>query len=49
MSAETFDGHRFVRMRHIRKLQDEGRLDSSLRWQVAAAVGAHLGEEGGVR
>ena len=49
MSAETFDGPRFVRMRHIRKLQDEGRLDSSLRWQVAAAVGVRRGEEGGVR
>jgi nucleoside-diphosphate-sugar epimerase len=52
MSAHTFDGHRFVRMRHIRKLQDEGRLDTSLRWQVAAAaatVGAHSRIEGGVR
>jgi nucleoside-diphosphate-sugar epimerase len=47
MSAATFDGDRYIRMRHIRKLQDSGRLDGQLRWQLsqvaggAAAAGAH--------
>jgi nucleoside-diphosphate-sugar epimerase len=52
MTAATFDGARFVRMRHIRKLQEGGRLDDGLRWQPAeSAAGAVTSGsyEGGAR
>jgi nucleoside-diphosphate-sugar epimerase len=51
MTAATFDGDRFVRMRHIRKLQEDGRLDGELRWQMAesAAGSTTRTSEGGAR
>jgi nucleoside-diphosphate-sugar epimerase len=38
MTAETFDGPRFIRMRQIRKLQDAGLVDGEMRWQAVAAA-----------
>lgn len=35
LTFEDVDRGRFVRIRHIRKLQEAGRLDASLRWRVA--------------
>jgi nucleoside-diphosphate-sugar epimerase len=52
MTAATFDGPRFVRMRHIRKLQDSGKLDDGLRWQqeeVTAGAGQSSPHHGGSR
>jgi hypothetical protein len=34
LSYEEFDGYRYTRLKQIRRLLDEGRLDDSLRWQV---------------
>jgi nucleoside-diphosphate-sugar epimerase len=52
MTLATFDGPRFVRMRHIRKLQDGGKLDDGLRWQqeeVTAGAGQPAPQHGGSR
>ncbi len=38
MTAETFEGPRFIRMRQIRKLQDAGLVDGEMRWQPAEAA-----------
>jgi nucleoside-diphosphate-sugar epimerase len=35
LSAEDFDGPRYTRLKQIRRLLDEGRLDRSLRWEAA--------------
>lgn len=35
LTAEQFLGHRYLRLKQIQKLQDEGRLDRDLRWQAA--------------
>lgn len=37
VTGATFDESRFLRMKHIRKLQDGGRIDQSLRWTAVAA------------
>jgi nucleoside-diphosphate-sugar epimerase len=34
LSYEEFDGYRYTRLKQIRRLLDEGRLDDSLRWQA---------------
>jgi len=52
MTAATFDGPRFVRMRHIRKLQDSGKVDNDLRWlqeEVTAGAGQSGPRHGGSR
>ena len=36
LTSEQFQGHRYLRLKQIKKLQDEGRLDDDLRWQHAA-------------
>ncbi len=36
LTREEFLGDRYVRIKHIRRLRDEGRLDASLRWTAAA-------------
>jgi nucleoside-diphosphate-sugar epimerase len=33
LTVEEFTGTRYIRIRHIKRLQEEGRLDSNLRWQ----------------
>jgi nucleoside-diphosphate-sugar epimerase len=33
LSTEEFEGHRFTRLKQIRRLLDEGRLDKALRWR----------------
>lgn len=33
LTVEEFTGTRYIRIRHIKRLQKEGRLDSNLRWQ----------------
>jgi nucleoside-diphosphate-sugar epimerase len=38
MTSEQFLGHRYLRLKQIKKLQDEGRLDNDLRWLLAAPV-----------
>ena len=42
LTEATFNGDRFFRIRHIQRLQSEGRLDSELRWldPVAAPASA---------
>jgi nucleoside-diphosphate-sugar epimerase len=35
LTSEQFLGHRYLRLKQIKKLQDEGRLDRQLRWQAA--------------
>ncbi len=35
LTADQFLGHRYLRLKQIKKLQDEGRLDRELRWQTA--------------
>ncbi len=37
LTADDFNGPRFVRLRRIRELQREGRLDAALRWVPAPA------------
>jgi hypothetical protein len=34
LTLEQFDGDRFLRIKHILKLQAEGQIDASLRWTV---------------
>jgi nucleoside-diphosphate-sugar epimerase len=34
LGFEEFDGYRYTRLKQIRRLLDEGRLDDSLRWQA---------------
>lgn len=38
LTAEQFHGNRYMRLKQIKKLQDEGRLDDDLRWQTAGAA-----------
>jgi len=33
LTAERFQGHEYVRLKQVKRLQDEGRLDSDLRWR----------------
>lgn len=35
LTAEQFLGHKYLRLKQIQRLQDEGRLDRELRWQTA--------------
>jgi len=35
LTQEQFQGDRFLRIKHILKLQDEGQIDASLRWAAA--------------
>ena len=35
LTKEQFDGRRYVRLRQLRHLLDQGALDSSLRWVAA--------------
>ncbi len=37
LTSEDFDSDRFVRLRRIRRLLDEGAIDPSLRWRTEAA------------
>jgi nucleoside-diphosphate-sugar epimerase len=32
LTLEDFEGARYMRIRHVKRLQDQGRLDSTLRW-----------------
>jgi nucleoside-diphosphate-sugar epimerase len=43
LTREDFDGDRYVRMRRIRTLQDDGRLDQSLRWTRASTGAVPVG------
>lgn len=38
LTSAQFAGHRYLRLKQIKKLQDEGRLDADLRWQQAAPI-----------
>ena len=39
LTLADFEGARYMRIKHVKKLQSEGKLDSSMRWiQAAAAV-----------
>jgi len=38
LTAEQFQGNKYLRLKQIRKLQDEGRLDGALRWQDRGAA-----------
>lgn len=40
LTAEEFHGNRYMRLKQIKKLQDEGRLDQDLRWTTAAVARA---------
>ncbi len=40
LSREALEGPRFQRIRRVRELQDEGRLDERLRWQGLVGAGA---------
>ena len=40
LTREALEGPRFQRIRRVRELQDEGRLDERLRWQGLVAAGA---------
>jgi len=40
LTREQFLGERYVRIKHIQKLQAEGRLDRSLRWMTAQPASA---------
>ena len=40
LTAEQFLGDRYLRIKQIQKLMGAGRLDSDLRWRVAAKAGA---------
>jgi hypothetical protein len=33
LTSEQFLGHKYLRLKQIRKLQDEGRLNGDIRWQ----------------
>lgn len=35
LTSDQFLGHKYLRLKQIKKLQDEGRLDRELRWQAA--------------
>lgn len=35
MTHDLFTGHRFIRLKHLKKLQDEGQIDSALYWTQA--------------
>jgi nucleoside-diphosphate-sugar epimerase len=43
LTGEEFLGTKYLRIKRIKQLQSEGRLDSSLRWRVDAAVAAAAG------
>jgi nucleoside-diphosphate-sugar epimerase len=38
LTLADFEGARYMRIQHVKKLQDEGRLDSNLRWIPAAVA-----------
>ena len=38
LTLADFEGPRYMRIKHVKKLQSEGRLDSSLRWVAATAA-----------
>lgn len=38
LTAEQFQGNKYLRLKQIKKLQDEGRLDGALRWHDRAAA-----------
>lgn len=38
LTSAQFTGHSYLRLKQIKKLQDEGRLDADLRWQHAAPI-----------
>jgi nucleoside-diphosphate-sugar epimerase len=40
LTAEEFQSNRYLRLKQIRKLQDEGRLDEDLRWLEPAMIAA---------
>jgi len=40
LTLEDFEGARYMRIHHVKKLQSEGKLDSSLRWTNAASAAA---------
>lgn len=40
LTAEQFQGNKYLRLKQIKKLQDEGRLDEDLRWQHSASAAA---------
>lgn len=40
LTAEQFQGNRYLRLKQIKKLQDEGRLDDDLRWQHSDSAAA---------
>jgi nucleoside-diphosphate-sugar epimerase len=40
LTAEQFQGNKYLRLKQIKKLQDEGRLDDDLRWQHSASAAA---------
>jgi nucleoside-diphosphate-sugar epimerase len=40
LTREALEGPRFQRVRRVRELQEEGRLDGGLRWQGLVAAGA---------
>jgi nucleoside-diphosphate-sugar epimerase len=36
LTLEAFLGTKYMRIKHIKKLQEEGRLDATLRWKISA-------------
>lgn len=44
LTLADFEGARYMRIKHVRLLQTEGKLDSDLRW-IPAAIGAPLQKE----
>lgn len=40
LTSEQFQGNRYLRLKQIKKLQDEGRLDGELRWQHSDSAAA---------
>jgi hypothetical protein len=38
LTLADFEGAKYMRVQHVRKLQSEGRLDSGLHWVTAAAT-----------
>lgn len=45
LRLEDFEGAKYMRIRHVKKLQAEGRLDSVLRWVKPAEILDNRGEE----
>jgi nucleoside-diphosphate-sugar epimerase len=40
LTKDDFDGNRYIRIRRILSLRDEGRLDANLRWHASTPVGS---------